>query len=85
VLLEVDARDAEASFLEPIFSKDGRVGFVTSAAYGHTCGRSLAMGYLAAETAVAGMPLQVTVVGEKRACRVLAEPPVDPGGARMRA
>jgi glycine cleavage system aminomethyltransferase T len=35
--------------------------------------------------AKAGTPLEVTIVGERRSCRVLAEPPVDPKGARMRA
>ncbi len=85
VLLEVDAMDAEANFLEPVWAQDERVGFVTSAAYGHTCGRSLAMGYVASQAAAAGTPLHVTIVGERRACRVLGEPAVDPTGSRMRA
>ena len=85
VLLDVDANDAEANFLEPVWSGDERVGFVTSAAYGHTCGKSLAMGYVASGVATAGTALEVTIVGERRACRVLGEPPVDPSGARMRA
>ena len=51
VLLDVDAADAEASFYEPIWSGDQRVGFVTSAAYGHTVARSLAMGYVSSRCA----------------------------------
>jgi dimethylglycine dehydrogenase len=85
VLLEVDALDAEANFLEPVWAGDERVGFVTSAAYGHTCGKSLAMGYVASHAASAGTALHVTIVGERRACRVLGEPAVDPAGSRMRA
>jgi dimethylglycine dehydrogenase len=85
VLLEVAAHDAEASFLEPLWAGERRVGFVTSAAYGHTCGKSLALGYLQAEVAAADAALEVTVLGERRACRVLEQPPVDPSGARMRA
>ena len=85
VLLEVAAADAEANFLEPLWEGDERVGFVTSAAYGHTCGRSLAMGYVATAAAAPGTPLQVTIVGERRACRILGEPAVDPDGSRMRA
>jgi dimethylglycine dehydrogenase len=84
VLLEVDASDAEANFLEPVWAGDDRVGFVTSAAYGHTCGRSLAMGYVASRAAAAGSALAVTIVGERRACRVLGAAAVDPAGARMR-
>ena len=85
VLLEVDARDAEANYLEPLWSGADRVGFVTSAAYGHTCGRSLAMGYVASPAAAAGTSLQVTIVGERRSCRVLGEAAVDPAGTRMRS
>jgi dimethylglycine dehydrogenase len=84
VLLEVDATDADASYYEPIWADAERVGFVTSAAYGHSCGRSLALGYVASAAATPGTALTVTVVGEPRACRVLGEPPVDPSGARMR-
>ena len=84
VLLEVDAQDAEANYLEPVWSGDERVGFVTSAAYGHTCARSLALGYVASHTAAAGTALHVTIVGERRACRILGVPPIDPSGSRMR-
>ena len=84
VLLEVDALDAEANYLEPVWSGDERVGFVTSAAYGHACGKSLAMGYIANHAAAARTALHVTIVGERRACRILGEPPIDPTGSRMR-
>ena len=84
VLLEVDAHDAEANYLEPVWSGDERVGFVTSAAYGHTCGKSLAMGYVSNHAAAGQRPLHVTIVGERRACRILGEPPIDPTGSRMR-
>ena len=85
VLLEVEALDAEANYLEPVWSGGERVGFVTSAAYGHTCGRSLALGYVASSAAAAGAELEVTIVGERRACRILGAPPIDPAGAGMRS
>jgi dimethylglycine dehydrogenase len=85
VLLEVEAHGAEANFLEPVWFEEERVGFVTSAAYGHTCGRSLAMGYVDRAAAPAGTALEVTILGERRACRVLGRPPVDPAGERMKA
>ena len=85
VLLQIAPGDAEANFLEPIWAGDQRVGFVTSAAYGHTCDRSLAMGYVVTAVAVPGTALEVTVLGERRGCRVLGEPAVDPQGLRMRA
>ena len=53
VLLEVAATDADAGFYEPIWQADKLVGFITSSAYGHTCGRSLSMGYVATPAAAA--------------------------------
>ena len=85
VLLAVAATDADAGFYEPIWQADKLVGFITSSAYGHTCGRSLSMGYVATPAAAAGTELEVTVLGDRRACTVLGEMPVDPNGARMRA
>jgi len=84
-LLEVDARDAEANYLEPVWSGGDRVGFVTSAAYGHSCDKSLALAYLAVPAAAPATMLEVTVLGEPRRCQVLGEAPVDPSGARMRS
>ena len=84
-LLDVAADDAEASPYEPVWAGNAQVGFVTSAAYGHTCQRSLALAYLPPAFAVGNARLEVTVIGERRPCRVLTEPPVDPKGSRMRA
>ena len=90
VLLEVapagppDA-DADAGFYEPIYAGEERVGFVTSAAYGHTCRRSLALGYVASHAAAPGSALELTVLGDRRACTVLEAAPIDPANASIRA
>ena len=80
--LTIDAVDADASGFEPIWAGQHLVGHVTSGGFGHTVGQSLAMAYLdpAAETAA----LAVDVVGHRRAARVVASSPVDPGGHRLR-
>ena len=84
VSLEIDAVDADAGFYEPVYRGDVRVGFITSAACGHCAGKSLALGYLARAALDSGEPLEASVLGERRACRVLAAPAIDPTGARMR-
>jgi glycine cleavage system aminomethyltransferase T len=43
------------------------------------------MGYVASQASSAGTGLEVTIVGERRSCRVLGQAAVDPAGARMRA
>jgi dimethylglycine dehydrogenase len=85
VTLAVDVIDADASGFEPLWSGDIYVGFTTSGGYGHMAGLSLAMGYLDSGLANPGTELAVTVVGERRACRVLGEPAIDPTGSRLRS
>jgi dimethylglycine dehydrogenase len=84
VLLEVDATDAEAAGDDSIWL-DGRLaGFVTSGAYGHHVGKSLALAYVDSDLIEASPELTVYVVGEERTARILPEPPYDPKGTRLR-
>jgi dimethylglycine dehydrogenase len=84
VLLQVDAADADASREDGIWLDGRLVGVVTSGAYGHHVGASLALGYLDHEVVGADPQLSVDVLGEPRAARVLPEAPYDPRGARLR-
>jgi dimethylglycine dehydrogenase len=84
VLLEVDAADADASMDEGVWLDDRLVGVVTSGAYGHHVGMSLALAYVDAEAIEAASALAVYVLGEERAARILPEPPYDPKGERLR-
>jgi dimethylglycine dehydrogenase len=86
VLLAIDAADADASQDDGIWIEDRNVGVVTSGAYGHTVGTSLALAYLDSEIAQVGPPEELTVfvVGEPRSARVLPEIPYDPTGSRLR-
>jgi dimethylglycine dehydrogenase len=85
VTLAVEAADADAAGYEPIWSGGDFAGFVTSGGFGHCAGVSLAMGYLRAEVADDETDLSVTILGERRACRILKHPAIDPTGMRMRA
>lgn len=84
VTLEVDALNADASGYEPIWAAGERVGFVTSGAYGHTTGKSLAMALVNRDQAAVGTDLSVHVVGVERAAKVIAASPYDPAGRAMR-
>jgi len=84
VTLAVEATDADASGYEPIWSGPKRVGFVTSGGYGHCAELSLAMGYVQASVTDEQEDLSVTILGERRKCRILQCAAVDPDGARMR-
>ncbi|RKF15060.1 FAD-dependent oxidoreductase [Roseovarius spongiae] len=88
VLLHVDEGDAAASNAdatggEPIF-RDGRgIGRVTSGAYGYSVGMSLALGFV--RDAGPGDAVEVMILGRPHRAVILAEPPFDPEGVRLRA
>lgn len=75
---------------EPIRRDGAIVGRVSSAAYGHTLGRSLGLGYVScqdggvtAEWLAAGR-FEVEVARARRAARASLKPFYDPAGARVR-
>jgi dimethylglycine dehydrogenase len=85
VLLAVDSADADVTGFEPVSVDDRRVGFVTSGAYGHHVRQSLALAYVEQGIAASPRELSVDVLGEARPARILAEPPYDPHGLKMRS
>ncbi|MEL7211848.1 MAG: FAD-dependent oxidoreductase [Pseudomonadota bacterium] len=80
----LDVNGADASGGEPIFLPDGTpVGRVSSGAYGYTVEKSLALGFL--KGVDAGAEVDVMILGRPHRGVVLAEPPFDPEGKRLRA
>jgi len=84
VTLAVDSPAADAAGYEPVWLGSEMVGFVTSGGYGHCVATSLAMGYLQSSVADEQSGLSVTILGERRECRILKQAPIDPHGTRMR-
>ena len=84
VLLSIDAGDADVTGFEPVWQGTRKVGFVTSGAYGHYVEQSLALAYVDAAIAAEAAPISLHVVGERRAARILTEPPYDPKGHKLR-
>jgi dimethylglycine dehydrogenase len=84
VTLAIDTTDADASGFEPVKHKGKLVGFVTSGAYGHHVGKSLALAYVDKGAAADRPDLTVDVIGENRRAVILAEPAHDPKGLRLR-
>ena len=80
---QTDASNADATGGEPIFKEGKGIGRVTSGAYGYSVGMSLALGFV--KGVEAGEKVEVMVLGQPHSAVVLAEPPFDPTGARLRA
>ena len=70
---------------EPIRSGGHVVGYATSAGYGYSVGRCIVYGYLPAELAVPGAPLEVEYFDERLPATVAEDPLWDPKGERLRA
>jgi dimethylglycine dehydrogenase len=92
IWLDVDSTDADCLGDEPTWHDGKVVGWVTSGAYGHRVGKSLALGYVPAELAAAdgaghgaGTEFEVEIMGQRRPARRLLVPAYDPQGALMRA
>ena len=84
VILELPEADTEAIGYESIIKDGTAVGYVTSAAYGHCIGKSLAAGYIPTALAREGETLQVDIFGEPRAAIVRLQALYDPDGLRLR-
>jgi len=80
----VDAADADAIGDEPIWHDGKTVGWVTSGAFGHRVGHSLALGYVPAALAGADGGFEIEIIGERRKAHALAGAPYNASGELMR-
>jgi dimethylglycine dehydrogenase len=73
---------------EPIWHDGNVIGWVTSGGYGHSVGKSIALGYVPTELAGADGSargdFEIEIVGRRRPARLQPEPLHDPQGLRMR-
>ncbi|MFI5890406.1 FAD-dependent oxidoreductase [Actinoplanes sp. NPDC051513] len=69
---------------EPVFAGGSAIGYVTSASYGYTVGRTVVYAWLPAALAAPGTALAVEYFGERLPATVAAEPLFDPQMERIR-
>jgi dimethylglycine oxidase len=69
---------------EPVYDGDTCVGYVTSAAYGHTIGKGIAYAWLPAELATPGQTVHIGYFNERLQATVTEEPLFDPKMTRLR-
>jgi len=75
---------------EPILRNDRRVGFITSAMYGHTLGAAVGLGYVAdpdavTESFISSGHFEILIGNRTVAARASLHPMYDPKGARIRS
>jgi dimethylglycine dehydrogenase len=84
VIFEVDAGDADVVGYESVLHEGKPVGYVTSGAYGHWVGKSLAAGYVPTALANDGERFEIDILGRACAATVRLQPLHDPAGTRLR-
>lgn len=82
VLIEVLSDAEYPYYAHGLWQGDRSVGIVTSAAFGHRTGKSLALAYL--RDATARNDLTVDVLGQRCPVNILERPPFDPDNTRLR-
>jgi dimethylglycine dehydrogenase len=81
---EIEAAGADALGDEPIWHGGETVGWVTSGAFGHRVGKSLALGYIPAKLKGASS-FEIELIGERRRAHRLSAPAYDGAGTLMRS
>ena len=85
VMMTIDTDGTDAAHDEAILRDGKPVGYVSSGGYAQHVGRSMAIGYVAAQRAAPGTTLQVEILGNFYDAKVLTGPIYDANGANMRA
>jgi len=85
VTMTIDVDGIDVSNDEAILKDGTAIGYVSSGGFAHRVGKSMAMGYVAAEHANAGSQVQVEILGEMYDAEILGGPIYDANGANMRA
>jgi len=85
VYLAVDSVDADCNGGEAVLAEGQVIGSVSSGAFGHWVGESLAFAYIRPEFAAPGTELEIMILGEPRRARTLADAVYDPRNERPRS
>ena len=76
--------DADPWGREALYDGDTKVGRLTSGGYSVAFGKSIGMGYVVPELAVAGQKLKVRMLGELWDAEIVGDSPYDPKNERIR-
>ena len=86
VLLTVEAGDCDAPYMSTLWHGGAVVGETTSGNWGYRTGKSIALGVLRADLAVAGTEIEVEIYGDRFKATVQPDGPLfDPNNERLRA
>ena len=70
---------------EPVVAGDEVIGYVTSANFGYTVGKSIAYGFLPVDHSAEGSEVDIMCFGERYPATVAREPLYDPSNSRLKS
>lgn len=82
VLLEIEPGEVDPFYAHPVCQGGREIGVVTSGAFGHRVGKHLALAYLREMPSTDG--LDVKILGQRRAAKILPRAPYDPDNERLK-
>ena len=86
VTLEISGiKDADPLGNEPLWKGGKMVGRATAGAHGHFIGKTLALAYVDAGEGEVGAEMEIEILGDRYAAKVIEESPHDPENKRLRA
>jgi dimethylglycine dehydrogenase len=85
VTMVVATDDIDVCNDEAVMAGGEAIGYVSSGGYAHHVGKSVALGYVPKNVAVAGGRVEVEIMGRRYPAEILAEPLYDPDGGKMRS
>ena len=83
--LVIDVEGVDVSNDEAILKDGVAIGYVSSGGYAHYVKKSMALGYVPMEHAVAGTRVQVEILGQMYQAEIIGAPLYDANGANMRS
>ena len=83
VLLDIETAEVDPFYAHTIVHEGQPVGIVTSGAYGHRTGKTLALAYL--RDPAARRDLSACILGRDRRATILQHPPFDPQNTRLKS
>jgi dimethylglycine dehydrogenase len=84
VSIILEETDVDPTGGEPVVQGGDLVGYVSSAAYGHRVGKTVAMGFLRPDLCQSGTEVSVCVLEREISAKILTEPVFDPEGQLAR-
>lgn len=79
--MTMKAKETDPIGNEPVLQNGKVIGRLTSASFGHSIGKAIALSYLPADIAKSASRIEIEVLSEMRPAQILSKAPYDASGS----